>query len=45
MAVIGAGGIGFDVTELLVTQHSPALNLKLWKEEWGAANPTEARER
>ncbi|EUA01267.1 flavin oxidoreductase / NADH oxidase family protein [Mycobacterium kansasii 824] len=43
VAVIGAGGIGFDVTELLVTQHSPALNLKLWKEEWGAANPTEAR--
>lgn len=43
VAVIGAGGIGFDVTELLVTDHSPTLNLKLWKEEWGAANPPEAR--
>lgn len=43
VAVIGAGGIGFDVTELLVTQHSPALNLKLWKEEWGAADPAAAR--
>ncbi|ORB94385.1 NADPH-dependent 2,4-dienoyl-CoA reductase [Mycobacterium persicum] len=42
VAVIGAGGIGFDVTELLVTDHSPTLNLKLWKEEWGAATPREA---
>lgn len=43
VAVIGAGGIGFDVTELLVTDESPTLNLKEWKAEWGAADPQEAR--
>jgi 2,4-dienoyl-CoA reductase (NADPH2) len=43
VAVIGAGGIGFDVSELLVTDESPTLNLKEWKSEWGAADPWEAR--
>ena len=43
VAVVGAGGIGFDVSELLVTDSSPTLNLKEWKEEWGAADPQEAR--
>ncbi|HTQ21401.1 NADPH-dependent 2,4-dienoyl-CoA reductase [Mycobacterium sp.] len=43
VAVIGAGGIGFDVSELLVTEESPTLNLKDWKQEWGAADPQEAR--
>ncbi|SRX94073.1 putative NADPH dependent 2,4-dienoyl-CoA reductase FadH (2,4-dienoyl coenzyme A reductase) (4-enoyl-CoA reductase) [Mycobacterium tuberculosis H37Rv] [Mycobacterium shimoidei] len=43
VAVIGAGGIGFDVCELLVTETSPTLNLKEWKAEWGAADPQEAR--
>src|SRR5262249_54164949 len=43
VAVIGAGGIGFDVSELLVTEHSPTLNLKEWKAEWGAADPQTAR--
>jgi 2,4-dienoyl-CoA reductase (NADPH2) len=43
VAVIGAGGIGFDVSELLVTEHSPTLNLKEWKAEWGAADPQAAR--
>ncbi|MCV7399491.1 NADPH-dependent 2,4-dienoyl-CoA reductase [Mycobacterium fragae] len=43
VAVIGAGGIGFDVTEFLVTDLSPTLNLKEWKAEWGAADPQEAR--
>ena len=43
VAVIGAGGIGFDVTEFLVTDESPTLNLKEWKAEWGAADPQEAR--
>ena len=28
VAVIGAGGIGFDVSELLVTDDSPTMNLK-----------------
>jgi 2,4-dienoyl-CoA reductase (NADPH2) len=39
VAVIGAGGIGFDVSELLVTEHSPTLNLKEWKAEWGVSDP------
>lgn len=43
VAVIGAGGIGFDVSEFLVTDSSPTLNLKEWKAEWGAADPQEAR--
>lgn len=43
VAVIGAGGIGFDVSELLVTEESPTMNLKEWKAEWGAADPQEAR--
>ncbi|CAN5480333.1 NADPH-dependent 2,4-dienoyl-CoA reductase [soil metagenome] len=42
VAVIGAGGIGFDVSELLVTDESPTLNLKDWRAEWGALNPHEA---
>ena len=47
VAVVGAGGIGFDVSEFLVSESSaassPALNLKEWKTEWGAADPQEAR--
>jgi 2,4-dienoyl-CoA reductase (NADPH2) len=43
VAVIGAGGIGFDVGEFLTTSQSPTLNLKEWKAEWGAADPQEAR--
>lgn len=44
VAVVGAGGIGFDVSEFLVTDASPTLNLKEWKAEWGAAaDPQEAR--
>jgi 2,4-dienoyl-CoA reductase (NADPH2) len=43
VAVVGAGGIGFDVSEFLVTDLSPTLNLKEWKAEWGAADPQEAR--
>lgn len=43
VAVVGAGGIGFDVSEFLVTESSPTLNLKEWKAEWGAADPWEAR--
>ncbi|MCV7229910.1 NADPH-dependent 2,4-dienoyl-CoA reductase [Mycolicibacterium komossense] len=42
VAVIGAGGIGFDVSELLVTDQSPTLNLKEWKAEWGALDSHEA---
>jgi 2,4-dienoyl-CoA reductase (NADPH2) len=46
VAVIGAGGIGFDVSELLVTDDSPThepLSLKEWKAEWGVAEPWEQR--
>jgi 2,4-dienoyl-CoA reductase (NADPH2) len=43
VAVIGAGGIGFDVSELLVTDSSPTLNLRQWKAEWGAADPWDQR--
>ncbi len=43
VAVVGAGGIGFDVSEFLVTDSSPTLNLKEWKAEWGVADPQEAR--
>ena len=42
VAVIGAGGIGFDVSEFLTTDNSPTLNIKEWKAEWGALNPHEA---
>lgn len=42
VAVIGAGGIGFDVSEFLTTEQSPTLNLKEWQAEWGALNPHEA---
>ncbi|MBJ7340773.1 NADPH-dependent 2,4-dienoyl-CoA reductase [Mycolicibacterium sp.] len=43
VAVIGAGGIGFDVSEFLVTDQSPTLNLKEWRAEWGALNPPDAQ--
>jgi len=43
VAVVGAGGIGFDVSEFLVTDESPTLNLKEWKAEWGVADAQEAR--
>jgi 2,4-dienoyl-CoA reductase (NADPH2) len=40
VAIIGAGGIGFDVAEFLVHEgHSPALDLELWKREWGVSDP------
>jgi len=45
VAIVGAGGIGFDVAEFLVTPpgHSPTLNLKEWLAEWGVADPAEVR--
>jgi len=40
VAVIGAGGIGFDVTEYLVQEHpSPTVNIDEWLEEWGVGDP------
>ncbi|MGV6847100.1 MAG: FAD-dependent oxidoreductase [Marinibacterium sp.] len=40
VAVVGAGGIGFDVSEYLVQDGpSPAEDLKLWMAEWGVSDP------
>jgi 2,4-dienoyl-CoA reductase (NADPH2) len=43
VAVIGAGGIGFDVSEFLVTDRSPTLDLTRWRAEWGATDRSDAR--
>jgi 2,4-dienoyl-CoA reductase (NADPH2) len=43
VAVIGAGGIGFDIAEYLVTGDSPTENLPDWMREWGVADPAEVR--
>ena len=44
VAIIGAGGIGFDVAEFLTHQgESPAGNLDLWKHEWGVGDPLNDR--
>lgn len=39
VAIVGAGGIGFDVAEKLVTGDSPTLNLPEWLLEWGVGDP------
>ena len=51
VAVVGVGGIGFDVSAFLVTTpaepaddyRTPSIILEDWKAEWGAANPHEVR--
>ena len=44
MAVVGAGGIGFDVAEFLVSAgRSTTLDLPAWLAEWGVADPALAR--
>jgi len=44
VAVIGAGGIGFDVSEYLLHYgHSSTLDLNKWLEEWGIDKNIEAR--
>ena len=45
VALIGAGGIGFDVAEFLVTPpgHSTALDVPAWLAEWGVADPEAVR--
>ena len=42
VAIIGAGGIGFDVAEYLV-QHGPSATLSpdVWRREWGVGDPAE----
>jgi 2,4-dienoyl-CoA reductase (NADPH2) len=44
VAIIGAGGIGFDVAEFLATgadrgEPSPTLHLDEWRREWGVGDP------
>ena len=43
VAVIGAGGIGVDVSEFLTTEHSAALDVDAWKAEWGVGDPAQTR--
>jgi len=44
VAIVGAGGIGFDVAEFLVSErHSTALDLAAWQREWGVTDPELAR--
>ncbi|QYK41903.1 MAG: NADPH-dependent 2,4-dienoyl-CoA reductase [Paracoccaceae bacterium] len=42
-ALIGAGGIGFDVAEYLVhAGESPAEHPDLWRREWGVGDPADS---
>ncbi|MDE0850000.1 NADPH-dependent 2,4-dienoyl-CoA reductase [Yoonia sp.] len=43
VAIIGAGGIGFDVAEFLVTDDSPTEDLDAWLTEWGVGDPETVR--
>ncbi|MDX1497603.1 MAG: NADPH-dependent 2,4-dienoyl-CoA reductase [Salinisphaeraceae bacterium] len=44
VAIIGAGGIGFDVAEYLSHEgKSPSLDIELFNKEWGVADPEEVR--
>lgn len=43
-AIVGAGGIGFDVAEYLVQNApSPTLSIDDWRSEWGVADPAAHR--
>lgn len=44
VAIIGAGGIGFDVAEYLVEEgEGPAVDLNAWKANWGVGDPSITR--
>ncbi len=44
VAIVGAGGIGFDVAEFLSEKgESPTLDLDAWLREWGVADPAAHR--
>jgi 2,4-dienoyl-CoA reductase (NADPH2) len=46
VAIVGAGGIGFDVAEYLAhdaAHPSPTLDLAAWQREWGVADPARVR--
>ncbi|MFO6421721.1 FAD-dependent oxidoreductase [Hylemonella sp. W303a] len=43
VAIVGAGGIGFDVAEYLTSAgHSTAQDLPSWLAEWGVVDPAQA---
>ncbi|MBV2235072.1 MAG: NAD(P)/FAD-dependent oxidoreductase, partial [Sterolibacterium sp.] len=43
VAIVGAGGIGFDVAEFLVQQGTSAtLDIDVWRAEWGVVDPAQA---
>ena len=37
MAILGAGGIGFDMAKFLTVSHSSTLDLVNWEKEWGVS--------
>jgi 2,4-dienoyl-CoA reductase (NADPH2) len=39
VAIVGAGGIGFDVATYLAEAHSPTVDPDLWRREWGVTDP------
>lgn len=44
VAIVGAGGIGFDLAEyLLEAGHSLTLDPAAWRRHWGVADPEQAR--
>lgn len=43
VALIGAGGIGFDVAEYITTEHSPTLDTTEWNAIWGVDTDYEQR--
>ncbi|MEE8613690.1 MAG: NADPH-dependent 2,4-dienoyl-CoA reductase [Roseateles sp.] len=44
VAIVGAGGIGFDMAEyLLEAGHSLTLDAAAWRRHWGVADPEQAR--
>jgi 2,4-dienoyl-CoA reductase (NADPH2) len=44
VAVVGAGGIGFDVAEFLVDEgHSTAIDPQSWMKQWGVTDPEKMR--
>ncbi len=43
VAIVGAGGIGFDVAAFLVSDgRSPTMHPDLWRREWGMGDPAQA---
>ena len=43
VAIIGAGGIGFDIAEFLTTDESLTGRPEEWRREWGVGDPSEVR--